>query len=47
MALLIETYKINGIGPSAFLNATLTLIANGHTQSSIYDLRTWNFKPSR
>ena len=46
IASLIETCKINGVEPFAYLKATLTAIANGHPQSSIDDLLPWNFKPS-
>ncbi|MBU3031167.1 IS66 family transposase [Paracoccus marinaquae] len=47
IASLIETCKINGVEPFAWLKATLTAIANGHPQSRIDDLLPWNFKPSR
>jgi hypothetical protein len=43
---LIETCKINGIEPFAYLKATLTAIANGHPQCRLDDLLPWNFKPS-
>jgi transposase len=46
IASLIETCKINGVEPFAYLKATLTAIANGHPQSDIDDLLPWNFKPS-
>lgn len=46
VASLIETCKINGIEPFAYLKATLTAIANGHPQNSIDDLLPWNFKLS-
>ena len=46
IASLIETCKINGVEPFAYLKATLTAIANGHPQSRIDDLLPWNFKPS-
>jgi len=46
IASLIETCKINGIEPFAYLKATLAAIANGHRQSRIDDLLPWNFKPS-
>ena len=46
IASLIETCKINGIEPFAYLKATLAAIANGHRQSCIDDLMPWNFKPS-
>jgi transposase len=46
IASLIETCKINGVEPFAYLKATLTAIANGHPQSRIEDLLPWNFNPS-
>ena len=46
IASLIETAKINGIEPFAYLKATLEAIANGHPQSRIDDLLPWNFKLS-
>jgi transposase len=46
IASLIETCKINGVEPFAYLKATLTAIANGHPQSRLDDLLPWNFKPS-
>jgi transposase len=42
----IETCKINGIVPFAYLRATLTAIANGNPQSKIDNLLPWNFTPS-
>lgn len=47
VASLIETCKINGIEPFAYLKATLTAIANCHPQSRLDDLLPWNFMPSR
>jgi hypothetical protein len=38
IASLIETCKINGVEPFAYIKATLTAIANGHSQSHIDDL---------
>ncbi|MDO6457900.1 IS66 family transposase [Celeribacter halophilus] len=46
VASLIETCKINGIEPFAYLKAALTAIANGHPQNCIDDLLPWNFKLS-
>jgi transposase len=46
IASLIETCKINGIEPFAYLKETLTAIANGHPQSKLDDLLPWNFRPS-
>jgi transposase len=46
IASLIETCKINGVEPFAYLKATLTAIANDHPQSRIDDLLPWKFAPS-
>ncbi|MGC9418817.1 MAG: IS66 family transposase [Rhodovulum sp.] len=46
IASLVETSKINGVDPFAYLKATLEAIANGHPQNRIDDLLPWNFKPS-
>jgi len=46
IASLIETAKINGVEPFAYLKTTLEAIANGHPKSAIDDLLPWNFKPS-
>jgi transposase len=46
IASLIETCKINGVEPFAYLKATLTAITNGHPQNRLDDLLPWNFKPS-
>lgn len=43
IASLIETCKLNGIDPQAYLTGTLTAIVNGHKQSRIDDLLPWNF----
>ena len=46
IASLIETAKLNGVEPFAYLKATLEAIANGHPQARIDDLLPWNFQPS-
>jgi transposase len=46
IASLIETCKLNGIEPHAYLTATLTAIVNGHKQSKINDLLPWNYIPT-
>ncbi|WP_240512312.1 IS66 family transposase [Pseudoruegeria sp. SK021] len=46
IASLIETAKINGVEPFAYLKATLEAIAAGHPQSRIDELLPWNFQPS-
>ena len=44
IASLIETCKLNGADPHAWLTATLTAIAQGHKQSDIDALLPWNYK---
>ncbi|MEM6942783.1 MAG: IS66 family transposase [Pseudomonadota bacterium] len=46
IASLIETAKINGVEPFAYLKATLEALANGHPNSRLDDLLPWNFKPA-
>ncbi len=46
IASLIETAKINGVEPFAYLKATLEAIAAGHPQNRVDDLLPWNFQPS-
>ncbi len=46
IASLIETCKINGVEPFAYLKSTLEAIAAGHPKNRIDDLLPWNFKPS-
>lgn len=46
IASLIETCKINGVEPFAYLKATLEAIAAGHPKNRIDDLLPWNFQPS-
>ncbi|MGH0003866.1 IS66 family transposase [Pseudovibrio ascidiaceicola] len=43
IASLIETCKLNGINPYAYLTDTLAKIAKGHKQSKINALLPWNF----
>ena len=43
IASLIETCKMNGVDPHAWLTATLTAIVQGHKQSQIGDLLPWNY----
>ena len=43
LASLIETCKLNAINPHAYLETTLTKIANHHKQSQINDLLPWNY----
>lgn len=43
IASLIETCKLNGVEPYAYLKATLEAIAKGHPASRIDELMPWNF----
>ena len=45
IASLIETCKMNGIEPYAWMRSTLEKIADGHPQSKIRELLPWNFEP--
>ena len=42
---LIETCKMNGVEPCAWLKSTLEKIAAGHPLSKIHELLPWNFEP--
>jgi len=46
IASLIETCKLNGVDPQAYLAAVITLIVQGYPNSAIDDLMPWQFKPS-
>jgi transposase len=46
IASLIETAKMNGVEPFAYLKATLEAIAGGHPASKIDDLLPWAFSTS-
>lgn len=43
IASLIETCRMNGVDPHAWLTTTLTAIVKGHKQSQIQDLLPWNY----
>ncbi len=45
VASLIETAKLNGVDPHAYLRATLIAIASGHPTSRIDELLPWAFTP--
>ena len=45
IASLIETAKLNGVEPYAYLKATLEAIASGHPASRIDELLPWAFTP--
>lgn len=42
IASLVETCKMNGVDPQAWLAKTLTAIVKGHRQNQIQDLLPWN-----
>lgn len=46
IASLIETCKLNGVDPHAWLTATLHAIVTGHRQSLINELLPWNYPAS-
>jgi len=43
---LVETAKMNGVNPHAYLKATLEAIAAGHPASDIDALMPWAFTPA-
>ena len=45
IASLIETCKMNGVEPYAWIKDTLEKIAAGHPNSRIDELLPWSFKP--
>jgi hypothetical protein len=45
VASLVETCKLNGINPHAYLTATLERLVAGHTQSRLGELMPWNNPP--
>ena len=46
IASLLETCKMNGVEPYAWLKSTLEKIAGGHPQSRVRELLPWNFDPA-
>ena len=46
IASLIETCKMNGVEPYAWLKDTLQKIAAGHPNSRIEEFLPWNFIPT-
>ena len=44
IASLVETCKLNGIDPEAYLADTVTRIVRGHPQSRLGDLLPWTYK---
>ena len=43
IASLIETCKLNGVEPHAYLSATLTAIVGGHKQNRVDELLPWKY----
>jgi transposase len=46
IASLIETAKMNGVDPAAYLTATLEAIARGHPNSRLHELLPWAANPA-
>jgi len=46
IASLLETAKLNGVEPYAYLKDVLERMTNGHPMSRIDELLPWNWKPS-
>ena len=42
---LIETCKLNGVEPFAYLRDVLTRMVEGHTINRLDELLPWNWKP--
>jgi transposase len=47
VASLIETCKLNGVDPQAYVADILTKIVNLHPSSQIDDLMTWAYAPQK
>ena len=43
---LIETCKLNGVEPYAYLTDVLTRMVEGHLASKFDELLPWNWKPA-
>ena len=46
IASLIQTAKINGVEPFAYLRDVLTRLVAGHPANRIDELLPWNWKPA-
>jgi transposase len=46
IASLIETCKLNGVDPQAYMAAVIMRIVQGHPNSGIDDLMPWQFRPA-
>ena len=44
-ASFIETAKLNGIDPQAYITSVITRIVDHHPQSQIDQLMPWNYQP--
>ncbi len=47
IASLIETAKLNGVEPMAYLTDVITNIVNGHPNSQIDELLPWSYRPDK
>ena len=47
LASLIETCKLNGVNPQAYLTDLLTRLVNGWPQKQIDELMPWHWAPER
>lgn len=45
IASLVETCKLNGVDPQAYLADVIARIVTGHPQSQIDDLLPWTYAP--
>lgn len=43
---LIETCKLNGVEPYAYLTNVLTRMVEGHPAAKLDELLPWNWKPA-
>jgi transposase len=46
IASLIETCKLNGVDPLAYLAASITKIVNGHPNARLDELLPWAYPPA-
>jgi hypothetical protein len=46
IALLVETYKLNGVEPFVYLRNILERMVNGYPASRLAELLPWNWKPA-
>ena len=44
---LIESAKLNGLDPEAYIAAVIDRMAKGHTSKALDALLPWNFKPTQ